>query len=108
MQITINVQLPINDNQDYELVHDLTQSGEPLYDFLIEIQEDALGAVISNHTDMQEAMWEAQECIVYVRITHDGEHYDWTPCEIQDMFRNCTDYLSSKEAFEKMVLRYNR
>ena len=110
MQITINVQLPINNDKDYQLVHNYDKdASHNIEDFLIQIQEDALECVSPSCANIQDAMEEAAECIVYVSIEdEDGEQYDWTACEITDMFRNYRDYLSSKEAFRKMVLRYNR
>ena len=122
MQITINVQLPINNDKDYQLVHNYDKDdSDNIFDFLVEIQEDAY-EVVSGQTyadwdyswgtgilSPQDAMEATTECIVYVSIEdEDGERYDWTACEIQDMFRNYSDYLTSKEAFRKMVLRYNR
>ena len=114
MQIIINVQLPINNDKDYQLVHTFGKDDfDNIENFLIQIQEDALECVSPSCANIQDAMEEAADCRVYVSIEDDrGDTYDWDTqgcgIDITSMWRNSQRYLSSDTAFQKMRLRYNR
>ena len=125
MKIKIDVQLPINDDKDYQLVHDFDKDDfDNIHDFMLQIQNDAFD-IVSGMTyeefdlpgtgtlSLQDAMDVVSECIVYVDITHKEKRYVWSyqssGCiEIGAMFRSAFEYLSSKKAFKQMVIDYNR
>ena len=127
MKIKIDVQLPINDDKDYQLVHDFDKDDfDNIQDFMLQIQNDAFdidSGLTYEDFDLpgtgtlssEDAVDVVDECIVYVDITHKEKRYVWSyqgchrnGIDIAAMFRNAFDHLSSKKAFKQMVLDYNR